>query len=1013
MTPDEKRAKAKEKERDKEIEQERERARYQKKLFELLCEIDDICKKHDITYYVYAGSAIGAMRHKGMIPWDDDIDVAMTRSNWEKFRDVVEKEMPSGRDLVYHEKYPGYKFLHKQYKNVDTNLYYPSGVLVDYPLGIFLDIIILDPNNQSKLLDKNREILKVLGELLCTYYVLNPEVSLIKYEFYKFLTKIFGKEKIINYLHNKLTTGSEETSEGYLQRTSMYSVYVEKKFVGEPDTVEIYGRKFPTMTDVYAYLRFAYGDSWMHFPPVIPKNYHEFWYDLDYSHQTFVNDYKMYLSYDPFVKAHVAWKQWYLLAMKAGGLSTVWKTNLIRLAVLRTLQIKNKLKNIDVVDLYNHEKIAELHELLDDYVKWQFSPYLKGNGIVLSVPENVVYVTSMLLILNSMYYDANRLLQMHDSYKEKKWYQKALDAIEASRELSIAFYEEHENWQHIKELVNEYLPKYPHHVDFIAAKCQLLLQNASQKRTNVSRKKVKNANKNKERIFRTVLQICREELNYHDKNAYLFDVMADAYVKLGDLRNGASYYKKAYTITDDGMLQQRIGSKLGKIGVSIDLMSMNNAAIEYKEDVDQSLYLEQVEQYQAALTELLRDFVEICTKENIPYFFGGYLAAAAKELGTFAPECCAAHVVMHPADRKRLIEAVKKHAKPNRILESFENNASYVDFSMRYCDTSNTLLEVYSGGFYKYHGVDLIIYFVRPDEKSVRRRKLSSMFYHAVETNATPRFVNTMHDRSRIISAILGIIMFALLGKKNTKKIAWNIIYRPNNTNPVIKGTMKNYYFQMSPLPVLDFNKFQECSLNGIPLRIPVNYYAFNAWQIKPDWNDGNPVPRLLKGSFIFAPGTDCKELAEELKKNAGKIHYSINYLFSKLLLGIGFRKAGYARYAWRIALRSIDRIKMWKKYMPLKKQIISLYNEKKFDELYDILEEYIEVLRDHIENTSASLAVYFDKDIFRITQAVLTKKGQGGLIKRVLPKIPKAHLEKPLVLPLPEREEANDEKRK
>ena len=54
-----------------------------KEIYMLLCEIDDICREHGIVYYLHAGSVIGAVRHGGMIPWDDDADVMMTAENYQ------------------------------------------------------------------------------------------------------------------------------------------------------------------------------------------------------------------------------------------------------------------------------------------------------------------------------------------------------------------------------------------------------------------------------------------------------------------------------------------------------------------------------------------------------------------------------------------------------------------------------------------------------------------------------------------------------------------------------------------------------------------------------------------------------------------------------------------------------------------------------------------------------------------------------------------------------------------
>lgn len=55
--------------------------------------IDDLCEKNQIEYYIIGGTALGAVRHGGFIPWDDDLDIAMTRDNYERFLTICEKEL--------------------------------------------------------------------------------------------------------------------------------------------------------------------------------------------------------------------------------------------------------------------------------------------------------------------------------------------------------------------------------------------------------------------------------------------------------------------------------------------------------------------------------------------------------------------------------------------------------------------------------------------------------------------------------------------------------------------------------------------------------------------------------------------------------------------------------------------------------------------------------------------------------------------------------------------------------
>ena len=60
----------------------------QNKILEIMVFIDKICREHQIVYYIMGGTALGAVRHGGFIPWDDDLDIFMTPDNYEKFKNV-------------------------------------------------------------------------------------------------------------------------------------------------------------------------------------------------------------------------------------------------------------------------------------------------------------------------------------------------------------------------------------------------------------------------------------------------------------------------------------------------------------------------------------------------------------------------------------------------------------------------------------------------------------------------------------------------------------------------------------------------------------------------------------------------------------------------------------------------------------------------------------------------------------------------------------------------------------
>ncbi|MDE7248566.1 MAG: LicD family protein, partial [Lachnospiraceae bacterium] len=59
---------------------------------QILEKIDEVCRKHHITYYAHYGTLLGAVRHQGFIPWDDDLDIAMFRDDYEKFQKIAAEE---------------------------------------------------------------------------------------------------------------------------------------------------------------------------------------------------------------------------------------------------------------------------------------------------------------------------------------------------------------------------------------------------------------------------------------------------------------------------------------------------------------------------------------------------------------------------------------------------------------------------------------------------------------------------------------------------------------------------------------------------------------------------------------------------------------------------------------------------------------------------------------------------------------------------------------------------------
>lgn len=125
---------------------------HQQALYCLLCEFDRVCKKIGVTYFLFAGTLLGAVRHSGFIPWDDDLDVLMPREDYKRFMQEAPKFLDQNSFFLqeeFSEHFP--MFFSKLRLNGTTCLekYYPKDPLVHQ--GVYMDIFPCDKGYRSKL----------------------------------------------------------------------------------------------------------------------------------------------------------------------------------------------------------------------------------------------------------------------------------------------------------------------------------------------------------------------------------------------------------------------------------------------------------------------------------------------------------------------------------------------------------------------------------------------------------------------------------------------------------------------------------------------------------------------------------------------------------------------------------------------------------------------------------------------------------------------------------------------
>ena len=112
---------------------------------DILKEFDRVCRKNNINYVMIAGTMLGAIRHKGFIPWDDDIDVAMLREDYEKFKKTCLDDLNS--DICYfqdHTTDPEYRWGHAKLRRTGTTFVRVGQEHLKCKTGIFIDVFAMD-----------------------------------------------------------------------------------------------------------------------------------------------------------------------------------------------------------------------------------------------------------------------------------------------------------------------------------------------------------------------------------------------------------------------------------------------------------------------------------------------------------------------------------------------------------------------------------------------------------------------------------------------------------------------------------------------------------------------------------------------------------------------------------------------------------------------------------------------------------------------------------------------------
>ena len=240
---------------------------------ELLKDFDVFCKKYDLKYSIYSGTLLGAVRHGGFIPWDDDVDVFMERNEYERFLKLWRENPVEGYYLQGTDS-PDYEFINfskirkcgtKFGTSLDVRLYGEENV------GIYLDVFPFDKVPTDK---KKRKKFLFKAKLRMVYTRGYPFTK--GSAFLKLLSKILlipsrkRQIKIRNKLEKQIIDGCKDMTCGYeymsLAASENFKTFYPAEVIENLSTIKFEDETFSAVKDYDKMLTIQYGD-YMKLPP--------------------------------------------------------------------------------------------------------------------------------------------------------------------------------------------------------------------------------------------------------------------------------------------------------------------------------------------------------------------------------------------------------------------------------------------------------------------------------------------------------------------------------------------------------------------------------------------------------------------------------------------------------------------------------------------------------------------------------------------------------------------------
>ena len=285
---------------------------HQQNLLKLVKEIDAFCRKHDITYYCAGGTVIGAARHSGFIPWDDDIDIYMTRKEFLRFAEAFRQDPPPGRTFEYYEGNHEHQTMVARYHEEGTTMFCHYNMFGYSSAGAMIDVFALDP-----IPDGYEQQCEYIAKLYAYSDLVSPSISYSHriprkyfpiYDECRRIMAAEGREAAIQWISDQLFIYDESECSNYSLRWGSVPLIYPIDVIGKPVYLPFEDTQIPVPERWYEYLVIHYGANWMELPFVDYQREHRNIVSYEESYEPVYQKRDALYSQDYLLDLHFRWK---------------------------------------------------------------------------------------------------------------------------------------------------------------------------------------------------------------------------------------------------------------------------------------------------------------------------------------------------------------------------------------------------------------------------------------------------------------------------------------------------------------------------------------------------------------------------------------------------------------------------------------------------------------------------------------------------------------------------------